>query len=129
MRLFGNGVSEIKDCFLSLDSEALSELLADYGDMHGASAEAYAKNTYPNWKSGKTGLSGQTMERLATLVPPYLSPEQRFKILQLVLGNGPKLAKFVGRSNVLRKIAKAHIGGIVFLIKRHWKPLKFNHND
>ena len=90
MRLFGNGVGEIKDCFLSLDSEALSELLADYGDMHGASAEAYAKNTYPNWKSGKTGLSGQTMERLVTLVPPYLSPEQRFKILKLVLDKHKK---------------------------------------
>jgi hypothetical protein len=43
--------------------------------------------------------------------------------------NGPKLAKFVGRSNVLRKIAKAHISGIVFLIKHLWKPLKFNHYD
>lgn len=89
-RLFGNGVSEIKQCFLSLDSEALSELLADYGDMHGASAEAYARNTYSNWRSGKTGLSGQTMERLVALVPPYLSPDQRFKILKLVLDKHKK---------------------------------------
>jgi hypothetical protein len=58
--------------------------------MHGASAEAYARNTYPHWKSGKTGLSGQTMERLVTLVPPYLSPEQRFKILKLVLDKHKK---------------------------------------
>jgi len=89
-RLFGNGVSEIKGCFLSLDSEALSELLADYGDMHGASAEAYARNIYPNWKTGKTGLSGQTMERLVALVPPYLSSDQRFKILKLVLDKHKK---------------------------------------
>lgn len=89
-QLFGNGVSEIKVSFLSLDPDGLNELLSDYGDMHGANAEAYARNTYPNWKSGKTGLSGQTMERLVTLVPPYLSSEQRFKILKLVLDNHKK---------------------------------------
>jgi hypothetical protein len=88
--LFGSGVNEIKSCFLSLDTEALNELLADYGDMHGKPAEEYAKKTYSQWKNGTTSLSGQTMERLVTLVPPYLSPEQRFKILSLLLDKHKK---------------------------------------
>jgi hypothetical protein len=63
----------------------LDELLADYGSIYGGLAEKYARKTFPKWKSGATNLSGQTMERLVELVPPYLTPEQRFFILQLVL--------------------------------------------
>lgn len=83
--LFGGGVEEIRKAFLSLDDEALDELFSDYGAIYKSSAEAYARKTFPNWKSGKTALSGQTMERLIELVPPYLSPETRFSILQSVL--------------------------------------------
>jgi hypothetical protein len=86
-RLFGDAVGSIRSAFLNLDDEALDELLTDYGIAHGDSAERYARKAYPNWKSGSTGLSGQTMERLVTLVPPYLSPEQRFSLLQLVVKN------------------------------------------
>jgi hypothetical protein len=43
--------------------------------------------------------------------------------------NGPKLAIFVGKSRLLRNIARAHIAGIVFVIKCLWKPLEINHYD
>lgn len=91
--MFGEAVDEIKSSFLSLDSKALEELLEDYGQMHGKGPGKYARDTYPKWKSGQTQLSGQTMERLIELVPPYLSPEQRFNLLKIVLKrhkvNGP----------------------------------------
>lgn len=83
--LFGDALKEIRKSFLDLDEEALDELLSDYGAIHGESAEKYARKTYQSWKSGSTALSGQTMERLVELVPPYLSPEQRFSLLKLVL--------------------------------------------
>lgn len=83
--LFGSAVDQIREAFERLDQEALDELFADYGAIHGDSAEKYARKTYPKWKSGVTKLSGQTMERLVELVPPYLSPDQRFAILQSVL--------------------------------------------
>jgi hypothetical protein len=89
-RLFGGGVSEIRRAFLNLDDDALDELFSDYGSIYGDSAEKYARKTFPKWKSGATNLSGQTMERLVELVPPYLSSEQRFSILQLVLKNHEK---------------------------------------
>jgi hypothetical protein len=83
--LFGDALREIRNSFLSFDEDALDELFSDYGSIHGESAERYARKTFPMWKSGTTNLSGKTMERLVELFPPYLSPEQRFSILQLVL--------------------------------------------
>lgn len=83
--LFGDAVTQIRKAFLELDDDALDELFLDYGAMHGDSPEKYARNTFHKWKSGATKLSGQTMERLMELVPPYLSQDQRFSILKLVL--------------------------------------------
>jgi hypothetical protein len=83
--LFGNGVGEIRRAFLNLHDQALDKLLTDYGSIYSGGAEAYARKTFPMWKSGATNLSGQTMERLVELVPPYLSPDQRFAILKMVL--------------------------------------------
>ncbi len=83
--LFGSAVGEIRQAFMNLDKDARDELFSDYGAIHGDSAENYARKTFPKWKSRATKLSGQTMERLVELVPPYLSPEQRFSILQSVL--------------------------------------------
>jgi len=77
---------------MHLDEGARDELFSDYGAIHGSSAERYARKTFPKWKSGLTGLSGQTMQRLVQLVPPYLAPEQRFSILQSVLQQHKKSA-------------------------------------
>lgn len=83
--LFGSMVGNIRTAFLQLEEDALEELFEDYGNAHGDSAAKYAKKTFPKWKSGVTNLSGQTMERLIELVPPYLSPEQRFNLVTEVL--------------------------------------------
>ena len=83
--LFGEAVVEIKSSFLHLPKDALDELLDDYTAIHGDGAGRYARNTYASWKSGKTQLSGSTMERLVSLVPPYLTTEQRFALLQEVV--------------------------------------------
>lgn len=84
--LLGDAVLDIRKAFLSLEEDALDSILADYGSIHGDSAGQYARKTYPKWKSGSTKLSGQTMERLIELVPPYLEPDQRHDILLKVLG-------------------------------------------
>lgn len=89
--LLGGAVSDIKSAFLAFDDEAIDNLFADYGVIHGKSAERYARKAYPNWRSGTTKLSGQTMERLVELVPPYLEPEQRHNILLKVLERHKRL--------------------------------------
>lgn len=78
---FGSVVGDIRKAFLEFSDDALNELFQDYGAIHGASAEQYARKTFPAWKSGKTNLSGQTLERLVELVPPYLEPEQRMSLV------------------------------------------------
>jgi hypothetical protein len=81
-RVFGPVTAAIRASFLEFDDDALDELFKDYGVIHGTSAETYARKTFPAWKSGKTNLSGQTMERLVELVPPYLEPEQRMSLVR-----------------------------------------------
>lgn len=93
-RLFGPVTAAIRAAFLDFNDDALDELFKDYGVIHGASAEAYARKTFPAWKSGKTNLSGQTMERLVELVPPYLEPEQRMSLVKaLAKQHEPKTSK------------------------------------
>jgi hypothetical protein len=83
--MLGDTVNDIKKAFLSLDSEKLNYVLEDYKESYGNSAYHYAQNTYLKWKTGKTKLSGQTMERLVELVPPHLMAEQRFQMLLKVV--------------------------------------------
>lgn len=83
-RNFGSVVGEIRKAFLALEDDALDELFNDYGAIHGSSAESYARKTFPSWKSGKTNLSGQTLERLIELVPPYLESDQRMDLVKLL---------------------------------------------
>jgi hypothetical protein len=90
VELFGGAVEEIRHAFMALNKDALNELFYDYGAIYGGSKEKYARRTFPNWKSGARKLSGQTMERLIELVPPYLTPEQRFSILRSVLKQNKK---------------------------------------
>jgi len=83
--MFGDAVGQIKNAFLALEPATLNELLEDYGALYGAAAESYARKAFPDWKSGSTNLSGQTMQRLIALVPPYLSAATRFGLLQEVV--------------------------------------------
>lgn len=98
-RMFGPIISEIRQAFLALREDALDELFQDYGSIHGASAERYARKTFPHWSSGNTKLSGQTMERLVELVPPYLDPEQRISIIKKLVEHhkprAPTQQKFI----------------------------------
>lgn len=81
-RNFGSIIGEVRSAFFALEDDALDALFNDYGVIHGSSAESYARKTFPSWKSGKTSLSGQTLERLVELVPPYLEPEQRIGLVR-----------------------------------------------
>ena len=55
--LFGNAVDAIKESFLQIDSDALVELLNDYGDMHGDARLATSK-----WRGRTAGKSPWPMK-------------------------------------------------------------------
>lgn len=75
-------LGSVCQAFLELYGEQLDELFVEYGLAHGKAAEAYARKTFPAWRRGDTNLSGQTMERLISLVPPHLTTEQRVALLK-----------------------------------------------
>lgn len=79
--LFGGIDKDIERIFFALSSLVLDAIFIEYGKHHGKSAEAYARRTYPRWKSGTVKLSGQTAERLLELLPPRLSKEQRYELI------------------------------------------------
>ena len=121
-RLFGSAVGEIRQAFMCLDEDARDELFSDYGAIHGDSAEQYARKAFPKWRSRATNLSGKTMERLVELVPPYLSPEQRFAILQAVLKHNKKS----GTSSTIKINVKEPAQGFAEL----WQALaSMSHED
>jgi hypothetical protein len=82
---FGDAVGDIKGMFLALGPNDLEVLLRQYSALYGDQAGRYASKTFLSWKCGNTKLSGQTMERLIELVPPFLTAEQRFRILKKIL--------------------------------------------
>lgn len=96
-KIFGDSVDDIKDAFLKLNPQALDALFSDYGSAYGNNAEKYARKTFDGWKTGEIKLSGQTLQRLIELVPPYLSNEQRIKIVQALFD---KYRHFSGHHNV-----------------------------
>ena len=90
---FGNAINEITNEFYTMNSSDMGKLLKIYGNLHGWKAENYARETIPKWRSGQVKPSSQTLKRLIDLVPPYLSPEKRFKILEIILnkyGSNPQ---------------------------------------
>lgn len=82
---FGPAVQKIRWHFLTLNATDLDVLLSEYGRINGEGAEKYARQTYPKWKGRRTKLSGKVMERLIVLVPPFLSSEERYGLLEDVL--------------------------------------------
>jgi len=81
-RLFGAIYRDIQSHFFNLSGPYLEALFREYGRMYGSSAEGYARRAFPGWKSGKTGLSGKTVERLIDLVPSYLSFDERYRLIR-----------------------------------------------
>ena len=79
---FGEVVHDIEHTFFHLPSYELEALFLDYGENYGKSAESYARRTYSSWKTGQTGLSGTTAERLVELLPHHLTANERFELLK-----------------------------------------------
>ena len=87
--ILGDAVLDIRHTFLGLNEPMMQRLLTVYGQRHGDSAANYAGKTLPKWQSGAVTLSGQTMERLVELVPPFLTASARLALLEKILQKNP----------------------------------------
>lgn len=93
-------VDDMKKTFFSLSDENFYHLMLRYRSNHGASAAEYAIEALPNWKSGLTKMSGQTMERLINLVPKYLTYDQRYKMVHGLCNHHRKKETVTIRVNI-----------------------------
>jgi hypothetical protein len=72
----------VRRIMFELPSHQQESLFRRYGDKYGSSAESYARKVFPNWKSGKVGMSGQTASRMTQLVPHFFTSAQKFECIK-----------------------------------------------
>ncbi len=73
---------DVEQRFYDLAPDEMESLLEEYGQRFGQKAASYARQTLPRWRSGAVTMSGQTAERLLSLLPPRLSSAERFALIQ-----------------------------------------------
>lgn len=87
---------EVKAFFLGLNDAQFSEVLERYGDKFGQKPKDYARKVYPDWKSGKTKMSGLVAGRLFDLLPPIMPIDLKLKIVEgLFEKSGRNINEFV----------------------------------
>lgn len=67
--------------FFNLHPSTFEQFLDSYGRNYGPNAQQYLRRTYHDWRSGKTGMAGQSERRILECVPPFLDREKQFQIL------------------------------------------------
>lgn len=78
----GGNDSDVKSYFFGLPWTELDALFRAYGAKYNASAEAYARETYPKWKDGKTQMSGLVAKRLFDLLPSRMPARIKFQLAE-----------------------------------------------
>jgi hypothetical protein len=68
----GGTVSDVKKYFLGLTDAELNAVFVAYSRQYGPSKEAYARQAFSRWKSGRTQMSGSVAKRLFDLLPPRM---------------------------------------------------------
>src|SRR3569833_1370062 len=92
----GGTDQDVKQYFFSLPPNEMGQLLALYGQKHGAKAQDYAEKTIESWRSGKRHMSGQTMERLFNLMPPRMPLSAKYKLIENLWNHvGPRSRKII----------------------------------
>lgn len=78
----GGTDSDVKQYFFSLPEAELNAILGAYGQRHGASARQYAKETLPQWRSGRVHMSGMVATRLFRLLPPRMPLSEKYRLTE-----------------------------------------------
>jgi hypothetical protein len=73
---------DVKTYFFSLSAADLSRLLDAYGARHGRDTEAYAKEAYASWKSGRRQMSGLVAKRLFNLLPARMPLQMKYGLVK-----------------------------------------------
>lgn len=95
-RKLGGLDQDIKQYFLNLPGSSLEPILREYGKENGSSAESYARQAIPRWRSGATKMSGMVATRLVNLLPPMMSLGEKYALVEKLWSHyGPSSRKYV----------------------------------
>lgn len=73
---------DIKAAFARLSPSSLCALMIDYEAAYGIAARQYAERTWQQWSLGEIKMSAQVAQRLLSLVPKFMSLEERFELVK-----------------------------------------------
>lgn len=90
----GGTDKDVKAYFFNLPEQKLNVILDEYGRRYGSSARSYAMETMPNWRSGRTHMSGMVAERLFNLLPPRMPLSEKYRLTESLWEHyGPRSKK------------------------------------
>jgi hypothetical protein len=81
-RELGGTDQDVKKWFFSLRQSDLNKILKQYESAYGSKPAEYARETMPDWRSGKRKMSGLVAERLYKLLPPFMPIETKFSLVE-----------------------------------------------
>ncbi len=79
---YGGIDDDVRRLFFELDPFTLNLVFNVYERQHGAGKRKYAEATLEKWRTGKMQMGGEISERLIRIVPPFLSFEQKYDLVQ-----------------------------------------------
>ena len=93
--LLAGADKDVKSYFFSLPEYKLDEVFSEYGKHYNRgrgtpdkpNAEQYARQTFHKWASGKVRMSGMVAERLFNLLPPLMSLDDKYSLIDKMWKN------------------------------------------
>ena len=80
--MVGGFDEDVLEKFYSLTPDQLARLFNIYSDEYGSGPAAYARKTFPDWQSGATRPSAQTINRLLDSLPQVLNFDGKCELLR-----------------------------------------------
>ena len=78
----GGTDKDVKQYFFSLKPAELEPILNEYGRKFTQAAGEYARQTLPQWRSGRRKMSGLVASRLFSLLPAYMPLPRKYDLVK-----------------------------------------------
>ena len=92
----GGKDKDVKEFFFNIDGAELARILDVYEQEYGKSPREYAESALPQWKSGRTKMSGLVASRLFSLLPKYMSITDKLSLAESLWKHiGPRSTRYI----------------------------------
>lgn len=95
-KVLGGTDRDVKAYFFALGPDRLRLIFGAYEKTYGKAARDYAEKTLPNWRAGRTQMSGLVAERLFQFLPPWMPLADKYRLTETLWKHyGPSSRKFM----------------------------------